>query len=151
MGKSEGSSASSPSALHAARRAPGDACDHRNRKAFDEQLPHDPPSRRAHRDADRDLALTLLAAHEEQSGRVTARDQQHQTDDADEHPRHLPIARRCLGLRDQAGSGCDRRERFAIVLRLGRRASARDDIELGLCLGDGRMRLEAADHLDQKK
>ena len=58
------------------------AADDRQQQAFDQQLPHDAPTGRSQRDADRDFARAVGRSREEQVGDVCARDQQHEADRA---------------------------------------------------------------------
>jgi hypothetical protein len=61
----------------------------RQERALGELLPHYATPAGAQRGAQRELPLPHLAAHEEEVGRVRARDEQHQPHDAGEHEERL--------------------------------------------------------------
>ena len=64
------------------------AADQRDDQRLRHQLPGHAPGFGAEREADRQLLLPRLGAHQEQVGDVRARDQQHEADRAEQNPQH---------------------------------------------------------------
>ncbi len=67
------------------KQQPDCAARHRQHQAFDQQLPHQLPARRAHRQPHRHLLLPRHRPRNQQVRHVEARDQQHQPDHAHQH------------------------------------------------------------------
>ena len=102
---------------------PERGADRRQQEAFRQQLTHQPPPRRAERQAHAPLVTPRGRARQQQVGDVGARDQQHERDH--DHDRHERLLVAAAELRVAGAGGDTQRERLLQVLPRHPSASSR--------------------------
>ena len=125
-------------ARHASRRGNG--------KTFREHLPEDARARRTQRRAHRDLAAARGCASQQQVRDVGARDEQNETDGAEQHPQDKPHVPDHLFVQRH-----ERDAPAAIELRMVGRELGGDAVELRLCAARRHARLQQAGHLQEPR
>jgi hypothetical protein len=122
----------------------------REDEALGEQLADHVAARGAHRHADGQLAPPPLAAREEEPRRVGARHHQHERGGAEQQAVEAPRGPAGAGLEQRVHGREDERVRVLLPLRLARRPTLRDDVELGLCLRDPHSGPEPPDDVEPR-